>query len=409
MKKLYLYLAILLIEVIQINKALAAEYRAVTLPMMQILEAQKYFCGEKVKCDVERAFKLATMAAEQNSDLRAKYGAINILAMIHLSQNSKHYDQEKARKLLIISAKQDILPDTKASAQEMLKNLFGTQSVSKKKKKHKKKKEQAKIAKNKDNYEKITAHGKLVASGVLLDSAETGDLKGVRSALKNGADIEAKQNTGRTALVSAAGIGDKNLVEFLLNNRANIESKDNAGYTALILSAAQGHYPVSQFLISRGADVNNKDDIGMTTLMFASGKGIKELVKLLLYKEANIDAKSKEGWTPLIISAFYGNKDVLELLLKSGADINAKDNEKKTAAMRAKEKGYKEIDELLKKWLNYKIEYKLDKRNKFKNLNEAIYLATVKCLPHDLTKIIREYSASSFVDWMKHIHPEEYV
>jgi len=57
----------------------------------------------------------------------------------------------------------------------------------------------------------------------------------VKLLLEKGANIEAKDNDGDTALINAAIKGETEMVKLLLEKGANIEAKDNKGETALTM------------------------------------------------------------------------------------------------------------------------------------------------------------------------------
>jgi ankyrin repeat protein len=70
-------------------------------------------------------------------------------------------------------------------------------------------------------------------------------------------------------------------VKLLLEKEANVESKDNDGKTPLLWAAWIGHEAVAKLLSEKGADVESKDINGNTPLSMAAWKGHKAVVKLL--------------------------------------------------------------------------------------------------------------------------------
>ena len=58
-----------------------------------------------------------------------------------------------------------------------------------------------------------------------------------------------------------AGRGDPAAVEALLDRGADVDAKDIDGRTALMLAIQNGHLDVVKALIAKGADVNAKDNV----------------------------------------------------------------------------------------------------------------------------------------------------
>ena len=68
----------------------------------------------------------------------------------------------------------------------------------------------------------------------------------------------------------------------LIDAGADINAKDEAGSTALMVASEYGRTEIVKLLIATGADVNIKNELGWTALMWASRWGRKETVKLLI-------------------------------------------------------------------------------------------------------------------------------
>jgi len=69
--------------------------------------------------------------------------------------------------------------------------------------------------------------------------------------LDRGADIDAKDNAGNTALHDAAERGYLGIVQFLLKKGANIEAKNNAGNTPIALAHSNHHTDVIEFFLGK--------------------------------------------------------------------------------------------------------------------------------------------------------------
>ncbi len=195
----------------------------------------------------------------------------------------------------------------------------------------------------------LLGFGSLTAAGSgkdLIAAATRGDRGAVQRLLDKGADVNAKDGKGQTALYFAALSGHKEVAELLIVNKADINAGANDGVTPLQIAVAAGHREVAELLIAKGADVNAKARSGFTALSFAASLGRKELAELLIAKGADVDAKDG-NITPLYLAAASGHRDVAELLIAKGADVNAKDSTGLTLLQAAASNGERDVAELL--------------------------------------------------------------
>ncbi len=166
--------------------------------------------------------------------------------------------------------------------------------------------------------EKITA-GSSESEGVssqglvaqLHEAALAGDLAGVEKALESGADVNGREEEGRTALMLAAFNGHSKVVLTLLDAGAAIDRRDLEGRTAL-LYAATGPFPETvTILLEKGAEPNVVD--------------------------------SGEHFSPLMHAAAEGNLEVVKILLEGGSDPALKDVDGDNAASFAAKAGHTEV------------------------------------------------------------------
>jgi len=154
-----------------------------------------------------------------------------------------------------------------------------------------------------------------------MDAAGKGDLARVRDLLAKGADVNARDHSGSTALMSAANAG---VAEALIAKGADVNAKTDSGQTALYYASTWNRIDVVQILLDAGADPNAKDTRGYQLLQQAALRGQAAIVRALLEKGADPNARDGFGMTALL-HAVGRNSEMVEALLDRGADPNAKD------------------------------------------------------------------------------------
>mgnify|MGYP005989237825 CR=1 FL=1 len=91
-------------------------------------------------------------------------------------------------------------------------------------------------------------------------------------------------------LLVATFHNDSDRIQMLLDAGADINAKNKDGYTALIVAAEQGHLLLFDLLLNAGANVDAKENVnGYTALIWAVDKDRKHIIHLLF------DRGSREG------------------------------------------------------------------------------------------------------------------
>jgi ankyrin repeat protein/mono/diheme cytochrome c family protein len=125
---------------------------------------------------------------------------------------------------------------------------------------------------------------------------------------------------GSTPLMFAALYGDAAQVRELLERGADPNAANDAGATALMWAADD--LERVRLLVERGADVNARSGDNRTPLLIAAGwRGSSAVVKLLLDRGANPSVWGARGFTPLAEAAWAGDEAVFEMLVRRGADL----------------------------------------------------------------------------------------
>jgi uncharacterized protein len=164
----------------------------------------------------------------------------------------------------------------------------------------------------------VSAQGPAVADAAMQKNVAT-----VRDLLKQGADVNAAQGDGMTALHWAASHGDLELARMLLVAGANVRATTRInGYTPLFLAAREGNAAIVAALVEAGADPKAVSSTGSTPLMLAAGAGNAGAVERLLDAGVEIDAKERaRGQTALMFAAAYNRVEVVKLLARRGANV----------------------------------------------------------------------------------------
>ena len=153
-------------------------------------------------------------------------------------------------------------------------------------------------------------------------------------------------------LLRAAETGDVDHARALLAAGADCNARNSDGASALMLAAHAGNLAMVSVLLDAGADVNAADALGWGPLTKAVynpdlDRGFADVVQSLIDAGANVEAPIGYGVRPLMLAAGYGETAVVETLLNAGADVLARNDGGLTALMMVKEKFYVDVINLL--------------------------------------------------------------
>ncbi len=163
----------------------------------------------------------------------------------------------------------------------------------------------------------------------VADAAMRGDLDEVRGLLRSGADVNAPQSDGLTAIHWAADNGDAALARVLIYAGANLAPLTrNDAYTPLHMAARGGHAEVLALLLEAGADpAVATSRSGVTAMHLAAKAGSGESLRALAAAGAEVDARDHQwGQTPLIFAAGFNRLVAVNTLIELGADVSLTEN-----------------------------------------------------------------------------------
>jgi ankyrin repeat protein len=236
--------------------------------------------------------------------------------------------------------------------------------------------------------------GKMLNSGVeaeIIDTFFTG-----------GADVNAQNLDGETALHIAARCGLYEICDRLIKKGALLNLHDNYGrnvlhtavcsneldivkliltYCSLVINAANSNNNNNMNSINIGLDTDEKydlidtktnDDLNETSLIIASRLNLNSIVQLLVDFNATINATDSEGRSALHWCSKVNNFNGALTLLQSGANVNMQDNDEKTPLSSAlNELCTQQVVELLIKYDAFVSAEDEVKYNKMKSILES--------------------------------------
>ena len=244
----------------------------------------------------------------------------------------------------------------------------------------------------------------------LLGAAQEGKTGKVRRLLRKGADVNARDDSGMTALFAAldrgktgtalvlidagadvnAVVKGRSVLGFatykgmfetvvaLIDAGADVNAEEHGGTSVLMLAAGgearrdSRKTEIVKHVIRAGADVDATDEGGMTALMCATAfavpasvrsmidlvtkasadvtfvpGGTNEAVNVLIEAGADVNAKTEQGWSALMLATLWRNPGTVKALLDAGADVSAKTRTGMTALKLTESNGHTEIVRLL--------------------------------------------------------------
>ena len=165
------------------------------------------------------------------------------------------------------------------------------------------------------------------------------DPRAVKASLDAGADPNARNFLGFTALMWAASRGDVKVMDTLIARGAQIG--DPSIYGTATTFAALGRSPKAAiYLLSKGAAPAGSRLDGASILMLAAANGDVDLMSKLLSRKVNPNDRDKDGTTALIYAARNGRDAAVTKLLKSGAKIDLADVQGRSALSYAAANGH---------------------------------------------------------------------
>ena len=154
----------------------------------------------------------------------------------------------------------------------------------------------------------------------------------VRLLSSRGADVDARNDQQESVLDLAVDASDR-MIDILVEYNVDLEAEDSYDRTALLKAARKGPEAASRIetLIGHGANVNTKDTRGRTALLEAIQQTPHDaaIARTLIAHGADVNAEDDYGQTVLLEAVKTEPLDAtaatVRTLIEHGADVNAKD------------------------------------------------------------------------------------
>ncbi|XP_047351752.1 ankycorbin-like isoform X2 [Vespa velutina] len=152
-------------------------------------------------------------------------------------------------------------------------------------------------------------------------------LKVLQTLIEFGADVNAKDEDGRQAILWAASAGSVEAILALARagGAAAAGASDKDGLTALHCAASRGHARCVEALINLcGSQPDHVDDNGCSALHYAATLGHADATSLILKLGADPNRQDRKGRTPALCAAAKGQLETLKILAQHGGSLHAR-------------------------------------------------------------------------------------
>jgi ankyrin repeat protein len=117
----------------------------------------------------------------------------------------------------------------------------------------------------------------------------------------------------------AARVGAAETLRRLAEEGADLDARDPHGQTALMLAAVRGHLAAARWLVSSGAALDVTAKYGLSAVMLATLSGHAEIVRVLVAAGADLSLRGSgapgfAGKRALELAADRGDGAIVELL-----------------------------------------------------------------------------------------------
>jgi ankyrin repeat protein len=188
----------------------------------------------------------------------------------------------------------------------------------------------------------------------LVDAVERGDLAAVQRLLDDGADVNERDERGRTAVTAAALVDRVDIAKVLIDAGADVDLQDSDRNNPLLVTGETGSVAMLREVLRAEPNLGATNRYGGIAIIPASDRGHVDLVRALLETDIDVNHVNNLGWTALLEAVILGDggeahTEIVRMLLAGGADASIADREGVTPFEHARERGYREMARMLER------------------------------------------------------------
>jgi ankyrin repeat protein len=192
-----------------------------------------------------------------------------------------------------------------------------------------------------------------VANRRLLAAAERDDATAAALAIRAGANLETRDERGRTPLLLAATKDRLAVARLLVYLGADPDALDDRHDTPWLVTGVTGSVDMLEVLLPARPDLKIRNRFGGTSLIPASERGHVDYVRRVVRTSIDVNHVNDLGWTALLEAVILGDgskryQQIVTILLGAGADPRIPDRAGVNALQHATRRGHDEVARILR-------------------------------------------------------------
>lgn len=147
--------------------------------------------------------------------------------------------------------------------------------------------------------------------------------------LRNPRDVDQRDERGFTPLINATIAESSPIMQRLVRIGADVNARNNDGASAIHFAAGDGSVERMRLLLQAGADLTACSKLSGSPLHCAAGKGRADAVRFLLQQGVDVNTDGRPGAAaeapnvapPVLMAAAAASEEAVVLLVEAGADV----------------------------------------------------------------------------------------